>query len=42
MTRERTDRNWYADPDPDRFRGGAGWHRFTLNIGDLYKGPVIV
>ena len=30
----------YADPDPDRSRIGAGWHRFVLHTGDLYKGPV--
>ena len=40
MRRERTDRNRYADPDPDRFRTGAGWHRFVPSVGDLYKGPV--
>ena len=40
MRREWKDQNRYADPDPDRFQTGAGWHRFVLNIRDLYKGPV--
>ena len=40
MRRKRTDRNRYADPDPDRFRTSAGLHRFVLSTGDLYKGPV--